>query len=428
MIDRYKTSRTLKLRILPNFTIDLLDLCWIIYLFLMSAHYSIPKVPMISILLLTFVSILALYRSNGMSISYVRNGFLSAYFFFMSFVFASKIWALYNRVQGAEIESEMLRLIMLLFCIYVYIDSHERLYKMLKIFIIATTYFAIVYLVTSPLSTYGTTAMGGITDIWRNTASYIGAFAGVMGIHLYTVENKRLCKLLWMLCLIICFVLTLCTGSRKGIIQIALYIGLFVIFQKGMKKRIKSTILLAIVVSIGIYIIVNNDILTDAYIDRMQGLFDTNADDGSVAERTYFKDVAMRLFNMRPICGAGIDAVRSYLSTTGFFHVTYSHSNISELLACYGIVGFVLYYWKVIWSIFVAFKERYRNTFMLTAFTLLCTMVICDYGMMSYYIRQVVLSMAIIIRGIEVEKNIYETVHTKNSDKTEGKREIRSSF
>ena len=70
------------------------------------------------------------------------------------------------------------------------------------------------------------------------------------------------------------------------------------------------------------------------------------------------------IFKQRPIFGAGADAVRSYLGYAGNKNVSYSHSNYIELLASFGIVGTLIYYWyflkQTIFALFNKNKDKDR--------------------------------------------------------------------
>lgn len=381
--------------------IDLLDVSWLLCLCLFFTHYSIPKIPMISILLVFFLSVINILLKQYPLQNIVRNSFFLPYFVFTAWVILSNAWSLFGKV-GADIESESIRLLVILFCLNYYVTSREKLYKMMLLVIVAATYFSLVYLISSPVSTYGTTGMGGITDIWRNTASYMGGAVGLMAFYLSSQQNDKRRKLFLIICGIICVSLLVVTGSRKGVIQLALYACAFILVQPRIGRKIKWCVGIFIVFIIAFQILRNLPFFKHAYMQRLLGLFDASADDGSIAERNYFRDVALFLFNKSPLIGCGMDSVRSYLENTGFFHVTYSHSNILEIMACYGLIGVVLYYWYIIISTFRTWRNRKQDGFYRLVFVLLITMIVCDYGMVSYYIRQFVLITAVWLRGIEI--------------------------
>ena len=397
----------LKMRV-KKWNITLIDILWFVYLIYMNTYYATPRIPMLLVLAITFVSSLQLIKNSFSRFGYYLNQIkiFYVYLLFFIYVLASSLWRMSPRVASTSLENEMFRLVLLFFSLGIYCTDWEKCKKMMYMILFTTAYFAVVYLVTSPIETYGTTNMGGITFIWRNTASYTGMSVGFLGVYLIGQSKKMLTKILVIASIGICIVMALITGSRKGIFQIVLYFGLYVVLQKGLAKKIKAIAIIVILVLLGVYIIQQYEFLGYAYIERMMGIFDKSYDDGSVEARDFLMQTGINIFKQRPIFGAGADAVRSYLGYVGNKNVNYSHSNYIELLASFGIVGTLIYYWYFLkQTIFALFnKNKDKDRFLIYAAAILITMFILDYVMMTYNIRQNIFLLYFVVRCIEVKR------------------------
>ena len=397
----------LKMRV-KKWDITLIDILWFVYLIYMNTYYATPRIPMLLVLAITFVSSLRLIKNSFSRFGYYLNQIkiFYVYLLFFIYVLASSLWRMSPRVASASLENEMFRLVLLFFSLGIYCTDWEKCKKMMYMILFTSAYFSVVYLATSPFETYGTTNMGGITFIWRNVASYIGMGVGFLGVYLIGQSKKMLTKILVIVSIAICIIMALITGSRKGIFQIVFYFGLYVVLQKGLAKKIKAIAIIVILVLLGVYIIQQYEFLGYAYIERMMGIFDKSYDDGSVEARDFLMQTGINIFKQRPIFGAGADAVRSYLGYAGNKNVNYSHSNYIELLASFGIVGTLIYYWYFLkQTIFALFnKNKDKDRFLIYAATILITMFILDYIMMTYNIRQNIFLLYFIVRCIEVKR------------------------
>ena len=389
-----------------SLNITLIDVLWFIYLIYMNTYYATPRIPMLFVLGIAFMSVLTMFKRSFTRFGYYLKQ-LNIFFIYLAFfiyVLASSLWRMSPRVANATLENEMFRLVLLFFSLGIYCTDWEKCKKMMYMILFTTAYFAVVYLVTSPIETYGTTNMGGITFIWRNTASYTGMSVGFLGVYLIGQSKKMLTKILVIASIGICIVMALITGSRKGIFQIILYFGLYILLQKGLTKKIKAIAIAVILFVIGAYIIQKYEFLGYAYIERMLGIIDSSYDDGSVEARDFLMQTGIDIFKQRPIFGAGSDAVRSYLGYVGNKNVNYSHSNYIELLASFGIVGTFIYYFYFAKQTFVALIHKNKDIFLVYAIAILVTMFALDYVMITYNIRQSIFFLFFIVRCIEVKR------------------------
>ena len=112
-------------------------------------------------------------------------------------------------------------------------------------------------------------------------------------------------------------------------------------------------------------------------------LLEGNSKDYSTNERNAMIDAAVELFKQKPIAGWGVEG---FADASGYGR--YSHNNFVEMLANYGVIGFILYY--VIHAyilINLATKLFASRPHCVVIFTIVLTSLVMDYGNVSYGIK-----------------------------------------
>lgn len=134
---------------------------------------------------------------------------------------------------------------------------------------------------------------------------------------------------------------------------------LMYLFYGGFK--FKRTVIIAVVISMFIYMIFNNEYLYNIIGARtvdFLGNIGFGINEYNYSHSTQSREdliaTAWELFRQRPIIGNGYGAVAK-VSPYGY----YSHNNMMELLACYGLVGFFLFYYRHIKSILLIRRKNY---------------------------------------------------------------------
>ena len=188
---------------------------------------------------------------------------------------------------------------------------------------------------------------------------------------------------IYYLCAAILFVANLITGSRKGIIQVALVFGLYFLFVGSIKDKLKYIRIIVILGIIGVIAFKNIPWLQETFGQRMLAIFDDSIEDSSSDFRDIFRGIALIAFLDKPILGNGYDAfciINEQI--TGI--KAYSHCNYLELLCDYGIIGFVLYYFNYIKSFIASLVYRKDNLAKLVIYSMLPIFII-EYGQITYY-------------------------------------------
>ena len=208
----------------------------------------------------------------------------------------------------------------------------------------------------------------------ENTFGKIFAYGVISGLYLVIYQKKYWCS-------IVCFLFlafSLASGSRKAILIIIIGVTLLLFIKVGLKRPVAFVVILATLLT-SLFLIIQLPMFSVAN-ERFITLIFGGENDYSTHARNRMIAVGVDLFTQKPLIGWG---VASYASVSGFN--TYSHNNFIEMLANYGIIGFVLYYsihTYILLTLFVKIKNAGPQQAMM--FTLVLTSLIMDYGNVSY--------------------------------------------
>jgi len=195
--------------------------------------------------------------------------------------------------------------------------------------------------------------------------------------------------------------IVLSTLSTKGLLAVALLLGLKVVASKGARSFIAPAIIAVSVVAV-------LAVAGGAVISRTQQklaaltMVDREAElvGNSGAERVALLIASARVISSHPWTGVGVDNGRYHLFTPGFFvrysrgkvdDVTegkYSHNNYAEMLLNAGVPAFVLYYAPIVWLMLRCRKKRnvdgQRDDLRRFVYGALALKLLMDVGMVSY--------------------------------------------
>ena len=372
----------------------------------------IPGINSISVKLLIIVTVLFIiqqyYNDNILVIKTMPTISLAILVFYI-YIYMSKGWGFYSNNETSIVRFYIELILPMVFCMELYVTTRERLNSVLKAFVLAITLFAVVATVTTPVSLWGDAKLyGGITGYQRNLASMIFVIGFAVCIYFITEFKAKL----YYVCAAILFVANLITGSRKGIIQTFLSIGLFFLLSGTFKDKIKYLRIIIIVGLIAVIAFMNIPWLQETFGQRMLAVFDDSIEDGSKEFRKIYRGLALLAFLDRPILGNGLDAFCVINEKiTGM--KLYSHCNFTELLCDYGIVGFIIYYFNYIRFLITGFIHRKDKLALLAVYSVLPVLVI-EYGQITYYqpVPQVIFVMLFLCAKIamaeESDKKVQE--------------------
>lgn len=150
------------------------------------------------------------------------------------------------------------------------------------------------------------------------------------------------------------------SGSRQAILCALLYILLISFFKNRVSLWgcLKYSVIAIALLAIVLIALMKIDFLYNAIGFRIEDLLAGH--DGSNIERKIMRDYAIKIFFDNPIIGVGI---HGFAVLFGRFYgwSVWSHCGFTEILSCYGLVGFFLFY-RYFWNgIKKSIKELNRN-------------------------------------------------------------------
>ena len=358
------------------------------------------------------------------------NKYAKWQFFFLIYLCISYIWTHKYLLNKTIAKIEIITPIMMLYCVVFlmgFIKKQDDINKIINIFLASLGFLVLYLLVVTPVSVWGTMYLGQDIGLDKNTIGINLAWGSLFCFfYLKTKQgNTKVYILLFLAFSIICMI----SGSRKGLMILAFgIVAYFILYERNIK--VLKNIVLAIIVAFGIWMLIMNvPVLYEQVGERMVVLLKTfnNSSavsvsvDKSVWERSYYRNYAMKMFSEKPVYmvfGHGLDAFRTRMAEIGYEHVAYSHCNFTELLANYGIIGFLLYYFYKIKLVIKTLFMKDRPYIITLAMIILGVGIVMEYGLVSYYdnVTQFIYILAycmIAKKSVDIEqynKNIGESV------------------
>lgn len=209
----------------------------------------------------------------------------------------------------------------------------------------------------------------------------------IINIHNKSLKQKLVYLIFWIFIIICIFM----NGTRKLLVAPFIFAIIFIvlIYGRNPKKLLRWILISIVILIIGYFIIVNNEILYDSIGERIVSFLNylqtgEKTSDASAFTRAQMKDLAWNLFKQNPIGGIGAN---SFIKVYGDIYGTYlySHNNFLEILCNQGIIGFCIYYgWYFYMLIFTLKLSLERDLYTAGMFAFLLTELILDYVTISY--------------------------------------------
>lgn len=339
-----------------------------------------------STLLLFFISIiLKIFKNKKIYL----NKHALMYLYFTIYSTLSYLWAM-NRSFVSETLKSVLALSLLLILLSNYIDSREKLLKVIKYTVISNTLVSLkIIMMYSYFSGSASDRIFSITGIYFNTVGQVFGFSIFFSIILYKYyKNKK--YLYYLVPIIIAIILT---ESRKSILIPVIGATLIIIFQRNILKIIKFFPIIVILILLGwsiLYYLVPAALYNIQ--SKMSFLFEylsgNNTNDWSITLRSFFIVTGEKIFLAHPIFGIGLNNFSYYVANYTSYGISrYSHNNYIEMLSCLGISGFIIYYsayaklFKL--ALTKALSDKH-NFYAIIILSFIISLLIMEWGIVSY--------------------------------------------
>ena len=309
--------------------------------------------------------------------------------FFIAFIlvcFASVVWA-WNPYLALVKSITLFEIFVCMSMIYPYFRTNNDIDELIKIFMISgyiLCVYTLLYYGRSEIVSYLSNNIRIGNDYTNANALGLVASMSII-IQVYYIINKR--SNLWVLFLLPAVIVLAISQSRKAIVMVVLGIAFLIGTNAANKNRLKRLLNMAVALLIlGLMLFVLSRVpIFEGVMRRFVTFFESLNGQRAEDIRSVFRRIGLEQFRKTPILGIGIGNSLELLEKSGYGR-TYLHSNMVELLACLGIVGFIVYYSIYFYLGFKLLKYR-RNNHGETnlCFVLLVMMFIMDYAQVTYY-------------------------------------------
>lgn len=302
----------------------------------------------------------------------------------------SSIWAINGAasIEKAITIAEILVCMSVLYCHYARKNSVFELLECVRWAGYTVTIYAILFYGLDTIR--ATLAIGERLD---NSFANINSIAMASSISLVLTIYKLFFYKFSISSIISIFeiILIAASESRKALFIVLMGVVLVLLFRFSSRNLLKTLLrYLAIAVAlIGLLYLVFQLPIFSGILERTDGLIALITGEGEVDHSAWLRQqyiiAGFDQFRETPIFGIGI-ANSNYITVTVAGLSTYLHNNFIELLACGGIIGFLIYYSMFLWPLYKMWKGRKQGDFCTSAvIILLVILLVIDYGAVSYY-------------------------------------------
>lgn len=313
----------------------------------------------IIIICLSLLGLKLYIQKNALVLKNNVYQFLSWYGVFVLYVFFTYIYSV-NDINPDYVLKRISVIFLLALQVAMLVRDENDFEKITKGMIIAAVLIVVIVVFKEGVAV-------GASRIGKETIGSEVAFSSILSISfLFSTWHwmfLRRNKLIYVLTSLLFFVFIVLSGSRRALLLSLLYPFSFMLIHPNISKQKKTCFCL---LSMGVIVMAMVLILGDNDLYNLIGvrletavisIFATNDFDvdWSLAERSVMRSYAFNLFLEKPLLGYGVHGF-AYMFDSFYGKLLSSHNGFLEVLSCYGLVGFMLYY-----RVFIHILRKYRG-------------------------------------------------------------------
>ena len=299
--------------------------------------------------------------------------------------------------SSAYIFVNVLQVFLIGFVTYGYLDDENKVDALLKAFVLGGLLLLIRLLLVTPARVWlSGERVGPAIGYNANDVGNKAAISAIIALCLAR-QSKKERKTAYFLAFGILTALVLFSGSRKALLAVVAAILLLnTVGLKDKRKMILVVAAMGVLLALGYYFIMTNDVLYETIGRRVETMIDVLFHGGSEAKsidlREKYISIAWQLIKQHPVFGIGLGAYH-YVSGVG----VYSHCDYTEVACSYGLIGALIYFApQLVLTVRLAARRRRSdkdNLFLILLIILLITYITMVMYTSAYV--QVLIAMAI---------------------------------
>lgn len=346
------------------------------------------------------------------------------YVAFTTYSALSCLWSSYLDANMASYFLRMVVIIAMITSISIYVDSPEDLERIIKLYIFSMLVIVMMEFLTVPVSDWDNGGMGAhFSGSNSNGVAFLVFCAELMAFYEFYSRGKKSYVLL--VALFLFFIIL--SSSRK-----AMFAGLagpmmFVLFSTYKKNYFFNIITIMGIVALVIFYIMMDDNAYNAIGKRFASMatfwFEDRDHqvDNSLYMRSYYIDLAKRMFAESPLFGKGMGNFAKIIDKVYMLDGVYSHNNYWQILSELGLFGFLIYYSLYFVTIIRLAKEAFINKSRINMlfFTFMILLLVLETGLVTYNSKMphVVIAIAYAATYVgELDGRKYQYIENRNTD------------
>ena len=299
-----------------------------------------------------------------------------------------------------------------LYFVYKYCVMKNDMEKILRVYVIAQMISIAVVIIRSGGGIL-TGRLGSESGVSANVIALVSINCIVIILHRMSKKSSMMNVFL----ILFYMAVILLTGSRKGLIGMAMGFFLYFSMDKGYKK-IRNILFAIIIVVISYLLIMNVDFLYDIAGHRVEALFSyfkgESFNEASLSSRDDYTQLGWKYVGKRLWSGYGLDCFRLLKGAYG----TYSHNNYLELMFGCGLIGTVLYYVGYVYVLFGHLKLYFIHKLndVKPYIVIMVVQMFLEYANVTYFERTSIIFVVISLGALQLLKSKINITEGKDKD------------
>lgn len=326
---------------------------------------------------------------------------------FAIYCIISMVWAQDSNLayrRGAMV----VKVVLFMWILYLYYRDETSIKRLLDVVCVSGFIVALYAIMTYGLSTIREIVEAG--ERAQNSFANINTI-GMMSATALVIAFSRLVNRKYSLNMILslpCLLMVIASGSRKAFTLLNAGIIMLLFLKVVRNNRNFAMVIIRVAFTAVLVVVVGRMIISlpimKSVVDPMTRMLNyftgSGRTDESVRGRMSFIPLAMQQFVKTPLFGMGIGNSSILIGRD-----TYLHNNYIEMLACGGIIGFLVYYAPFIYSAKNMLQlRRVEAEESDLCLVLLILFLIMDFGQVSYFSKDTYFYLMIFLTNVKILK------------------------
>lgn len=363
------------------------EICFVVNAVTIFAFNDVRGAGTITGLLMLFASMLLWIGRRNEKVIIPYNTVW--YALFTAYSALSSLWSSYINADMASYFLRMVVIVALITSISIYVDKPEDLERIIKLYIFSMFMIVLMELSSVPFSEWSSGSMGShFSGANSNGVAFMVFCAELMAFYEFYSKNKK--GYILLVALFLVFIIL--SSSRKSMFAAVAGPIMFVLFSVYKKNYFFNIVAILTLATLVIFFIMTDENAYNAIGKRITSMLmfwfeeRDHTVDNSLYMRSYYIDLAQRMFSESPIFGKGMGNFAKIIDHVYMLDGVYSHNNFWQILSELGLVGFIIYYSLYFITLVRLAKGAFINKSRINMlfFTFMILLLVLETGLVTY--------------------------------------------